>query len=180
MEKTKKITKEINTCILDKNTGEILEHKEVKQFSIDGEPDYVKLYLQDIGRVFGLSSGNSSVMYALLKRMDYDNLIALTPIIRQKIAYDCNTTVDVINHAISKLVSEGIFTRLGSGTFMANPDIFARGKWVDIKNMRLSITYDSEGRTFKAERNTPQQKEIPFEGAEPVKSISGLPVWMLT
>ena len=113
-------------------------------------------------------------MFELLKRMDYDNLIAITPVIRKVMAHNCGTTVDVVNHSIAKLISEGIFTKIGSGTYMANPDLFARGKWVDIKNMRLSITYDALGRSFKCERNIVKDQELPL--GEEAQPISGVPM----
>lgn len=172
----KRVVREVQQITADAQTGEFVEVKDIKEFHVDSEPDYIKLYLRDVGRIFGLSAGCSSVMYELLSRMDYDNLIAVTPMIRKVIAHKANTSVDVINHTISKLVSEGVFTKIGSGTYMANPDLFAKGKWVDIKNMRLSITYDENGRTFKATRNNAEQLEM-FEETKPV---SGLPVWALT
>ena len=175
-EKSKRVVKEIVTTTADAQTGEFVETRDIKEFHVDGEPDYIKLYLGDISRIFGLSSGCSSVMYELLSRMDYDNLIAVTPMIRKIIAHKAGTSVDVINHTIAKLVSEGVFTKIGSGTYMANPNLFAKGKWVDIKNMRLSITYDNNGRTFKASRNVPEQLEM-FEETKPV---SGVPIWALT
>ena len=186
MEKTlkKRTVKEVITSTVDNETGELLETRDVKEFRVDGEPEYVKLYLSDVSRLFGLSAGCSSVMYELLSRMDYDNLIAVTPMIRKVIAMKAGTSVDVINHTIAKLVAEGVFTKIGSGTYMANPDLFGKGKWVDIKNMRLCITYDQNGRTFKASRNIEQQLEIEGEGFEQAKPISGMPgtysIWRLS
>lgn len=170
--KPKRVVKENVTTTVDVNTGEFLEVRDLKEFRVDGEPDYVKLYLGDVSRIFGLTTGVSTLMYILLRYMTYENIVALTPYIRKSIADELKTTVDVINHALSKLITEGIFTKLGTGTYMANPDIFGKGKWADIKNLRLSITYDQNGRTFKASRNDPEQLEIELAPGE--KGVGGL------
>lgn len=162
MKEDKKIIRQIQTQTIDMASGEIVEVKDTKEYNVEREPDFVKLYLKDIERVLNLPAGVSSTMYELLRCMNYDNLIALTPYIRRSIAEKICTSVDVFNHNLAKLSNEGVITKIDTGTYLANPDLFGKGKWTDIRNMRLEITYDENGRAFKCNRNVPKQLE--FQG----------------
>ena len=154
---------------IDYNTGEVVEESSIITYQMESEPEFVKIYLQDVSRLFNLPSGVSSIMYELLRYMTYENLIALTPYIRKQIADKLGTNTGVFNQGITKLTKQGLISKVGSGTYMANPDVFGKGKWKDIKNLRATIVYNSDGRKFTVERNLPTQLEIGFTIASAMK-----------
>ena len=41
--------------------------------SIQNEPPFIKLYLQDLSRLHGLGAGTSSILYELVQLIDYKN-----------------------------------------------------------------------------------------------------------
>jgi hypothetical protein len=71
----KKIIKSKVKTTVDSITGEIIEIETINDFKVDREPDFVKLYLGDIGKLFNLP--NTSLLMALLHQMNYDNEIVL-------------------------------------------------------------------------------------------------------
>ena len=173
MRDTKKIIKEISTVTVDKETGEILNSNDYKERKVETEPDFIKIYLDDIAKLSNLPKGCSSVMYHLLRYMTYENVIVLNSFIKKSIATYLETNTQVLDHQIVELTKQGIICRVGRGTYFVNPNLFGKGKWQDIRNMRLTITYDRNGRTFQTERNIPQQTEIP--GMETHAPVAGVP-----
>ena len=173
MRNTKKIIKESQTSVVNIETGELLESRNYTQRLVEVEPNFIKVYLDDIAKLADLPKGCSNVMYHLLRYMTYDNVIGLTPFIRNTIAKSLNTNTHTLNQQITELVNQGILARIGRGTYFVNPDLFGKGKWQDIRNLRLTITYDRNGRTFSTDRNFAQQLEI--EGMESNKGINGFP-----
>ena len=145
MEKKKVIRESIENTI-DNNTGEVIEQKTTKESYVEREPDYVKLYLQDIAKLNGLSNADSSFMNSILKRMDYDNEILLVSHTKKKISAEINVKIKTIDKAISVLVKKKILFRIDRGVYRFNPYLFGRGKWKDIKAIRLEVTYSSKGK----------------------------------
>jgi hypothetical protein len=43
--------------------------------------------------------------------------------------------------------------RKDKGMYIANPSLFGKGKWNDIKEIRMSISYSEDGRMIKSEIN---------------------------
>ena len=177
----KRVIQRTDCDIINQDTGEVLSSKSYKTFQVDNEPDYIKLYLADIAKLSNLPRGASSVLNELLKYMNYENIVVLNSFIKQHIADVLGTNVPVLEHQITSIINEGIMCRVGRGTYFVNPEIFGRGKWQDVYNMRLTITYDASGRKFKAERNVVDtQQELDGDGFEKPKGINGLPIWLCT
>ena len=120
-----KTRKQVNTnitvkTVLDKSSGEILsqteEHKTKLSFS-EKEPNYVKLYLDDMSMLENLSVQENSILRQILKLVNYDNEVVLIKHIRQtKInPYIKTTSKDVdkcVKNAISKFKKKIYFLLL--------------------------------------------------------------------
>lgn len=145
MEK-KKIYRESVENIVDKETGEITTQKTVKESFVDREPDYVKLYLQDIAKLNELSKSTSSLMFEILKYMNYDNEVYLMSRNKNKIAEKLNIKTNTIDKALMTLRKKNILENLDRSVYRFNPYLFGRGKWQDIKKIRLEVTYTNNGR----------------------------------
>jgi hypothetical protein len=57
------------------NNGNVTTEKNTKKqkTTYSREPDYIKLYIDDISKLNGISAGQSSFMYELLKYVGYGN-----------------------------------------------------------------------------------------------------------
>lgn len=147
----KRVSKETLEKILDSSTGEVLQERFVQQVYQDKEPNYVKLYIDNLILLNGLPKGTTDTIVELLKYMSYENTIVLNSFIKKEIAESLGfKTVQSLDNNINKLVKKGILDRIGRGTFRANAFLFGKGDWNDIKQIRFEIVFGKNGIEQKA------------------------------
>lgn len=152
----KRILHSVQTTSVDRVTGEILNESKVVQFRIPSEPPYVKLYIDDLGRLMDLKSHHKEMLLELIRKMDYENIITLTPSARSRIAERLKIKEQTFKNYLGELVKSDVLRRLAHNEFMANPDLFGRGEWQAIYERRqafsMTVTYHLNGkRTIKTE-----------------------------
>lgn len=156
--------------VVDKETGEIISTTEASSYHVEREPDYIKLYLQDVLYLSDMPASLNATAMALLKRItyansEYGNCVVLAPIIRESIREELGLkTTQSVSNNINKLVRGNILTRIDTNVYRFNPYLFGRGEWADIQSLRLNVEYNLQGRTFSAVVN----------GKEVVSDISSL------
>jgi len=169
MKKNKRLTKEITTTNVD--TDGVARIVDIKQETVftDREPDYVKLYLKDIMRLKGLPESGNSILYCLLASMNYAGQIFITKTTRDILCRQLNIAEITLRKAIEKFVNKGLLTKYDSNTYVANPHLFARGKWTDVKKIRMLVEYSEEGRLLlnyeeyiKAASSITAQNQLPI------------------
>ena len=161
----KKTYKETETLVLSED-GEIINtNSTIEKVSYDREPDYIKIYIDDISRLKNVPSRFSKIMYALLKKMSYNNLIPTHQPVKESIAYDLGISVNQVRKGIQALYESGFLIRVSRGYYVADPKLFGRGAWKDIKELQLQINYDSKGRkSIQAKPSTEDnQLKIQFD-----------------
>jgi len=152
--------KEIRTEIIDRITGEVISEKRTATFKTVSEPKFVKMYIDDIASMMNLNATATKLLVSLATRIGYDSIITLSPFVKRQIAKEMNIkNVQTIDNNISILISHGAMMRKGRGTFMLNPDYFAKGKWQDITRLKdayiqLIITYSDNKKTVKSNVTT--------------------------
>ena len=147
----KKIKKEIKETITNED-GEKLHQKHIEEAYISKEPDFIKVYLDNILLINNLPSGIQKTLNVLLKRMAYDNVVVLNAYIKKEMAKELDfKTVQSLNNNINKLVKEGIMFRKGTGTYEMNPFLFGRGSWENIKKIRFEIVFEDGKVSQKAD-----------------------------
>lgn len=154
MARTERIVyNEINKHI-DFSTGEITTEESKNVIRLPKEPPYVKMYIDDLAKILELTSGCRSLLYFLIKKMDYEGIITLTKSSRERLAEQVGVKETAVRNQITKLCQKGILRRVGTGEFEANPNLFARGDWSDIykrrRDFKLVITYENDSRTLKS------------------------------
>jgi Firmicute plasmid replication protein (RepL) len=146
--KKKKITvsEEITTIGAD---GQITKREQLHLMRLPQEPPYVKMYLQDIAKLYELPQNCSPLLYALVKLMDYDGMITVTKPKRKKIADELGISEKSIKNRLVHLQQQGILKRIDYCEYEMNPELFAKGDWHSIRRRResfeLKVTYTSEG-----------------------------------
>lgn len=167
MEKYKKdIYKTLETEVVDSETGEVLQYKsETEKVYIEKEPDYVKLYLKDIIRLKDLPPTSEKLLLLIVKHMGYNNLFQAYKPLKLVICQQLGMSINTLNNQISNLRKAGILIpmdKYGRGLYLVDPNLFARGSWKDIRNLRLIIDYNLDG-TKKLSSNAPEQlKQLSF------------------
>ena len=136
------------TETVDVSSGEIISEK-VQSVTWQTEPEYVKLYLEDLSKILGLKGNTSTVLLALIRKMNWDAEIVLTLDMKKELAMVLKLKLNTIEHNISDLVKEGLFIKKGINWYLVNPYYFGKGDWNSVKRIRLSISYDKTGRAFQ-------------------------------
>jgi len=138
----------------DEQTGELLGREtKVRTFVVEKEPQYVKLYTQDIGRIYGLKNSQNRVLMALAKYMAFNtNIIVLYGPVKDMLCKELGMNKNTFNMAIDQLYKQGFLIRKARACYVLDPCLFGTGSWQDVKNVRLSIEYHADGtKTIRTE-----------------------------
>ena len=138
------------STVIDHKTGEALTSEKTNKVAFPKEPSYVKLYIEDIGSLMGLTTVRTDLLYSLIKIMSYDGNIRITKTTKDRICEQLGIKDGTIRKALCHYCEKGIFKRLGTGEYEANPNYFAKGDWVDIRkrqnDFELKIKYTKNGK----------------------------------
>lgn len=154
-----KVSKSTIIQHVDQDTGEVIDLVKTQTFGIEKEPPYIKMYVDDITRLKDLPPGMSKILMELIKSMGYNNVIPTYKPIKQMICARLGIRMDYLNKAISTFHKKGLLIRLHRGIYVADPELFARGKWEDIKNLRLVVEYAEDG-SKKLVSNLPEEVQL--------------------
>ena len=163
------------TKTLNTETGEITETSTSKTFKAEAEPNYIKLYLQDISYLNELPKGTDSIIYELLKYLNYQQEISVNLHMKKKIADSLGVKHQHISNTIVKLAKQEILIKIDRGIYTINSHIFGKGSWKEIikhrKTLKLEIFYDwQNGRTIKTP--TKEETEIQELAVEILEKVS--------
>lgn len=145
---------------IDHQTGELIQEETIRESWVETEPDYVKVYLKDIIKVKDLPKGTSTVLFALLKRMTYNNDIVISAALRRAIGSEIGLVERTVKKGIEELVKADILIRKDRGFYLFNPFLFGRGKWTDIRKIRMTIDYGKSGKEIKTEFQYSENEKI--------------------
>lgn len=153
-----KITQQ-NDIIIDSETGEIINQARKKVLSVGKEPSYYKVYINDLANLQGLNPTEKKVLEILSANMSFDNIIIVIKPIKEKLAIAINGSFESVKKAIIGLTKKGILLKEERACYRVNPKYIAKGKWEDIKALRLVIEYSAKGREISIEKVTPHHIE---------------------
>lgn len=145
--KNSKDKKVFERVIVDREQGEVIKHEVVKR--IGDEPAFIKLYLDCVCAFKGISGTLNPILLELLKHMSYANteeleggqIIYLNAALKRSISEKTGKTVKRIEQALTNFVKTGILRRIDTGTYQVNAELFGKGDWKDIKNIRATIDF---------------------------------------
>jgi len=107
--------------------------------TVPTEPNYLKLYIDDLGLLNKLSGGETRALIHIAAIANYDGEIVLPLVIKKRIAEKACVKVQAISDTIVKLIKKGILKRVDKTLYLLNPDLFAKGKWRDIREQRKTF-----------------------------------------
>lgn len=152
---------------LDMATGEVkaVRITERNVGSVTSEGMFVKMYMDDIGKLLKVQHKAMLVLMELLKIMDYHNEISVSAGKKREIcrALDIYNDVggvksegiNVISQYMTHLVKCGLLARKDKGMYIVNPHLFAKCRWHEVGKIRMSVEYSDDGRliTTKFDKN---------------------------
>jgi hypothetical protein len=153
---TKKLLQEIVEKRINGETGELIEESHIQSFRVQKEPDFVKLYTDDILRLKDVPKGMNSILLYLLKRMNYENEVYVVSHVKKEMQKELELSEPTIKKSLELFVEKGLLIRKHRGIYVFDPLLVARGSWEDIRKLRLIITYEKgkEQRIMRAEFET--------------------------
>lgn len=137
---------------VDYQTGEITKETKVDSYKPTPEPAFVKLYLKDLILVHDLPKTCYKILLEIAKKMNFDGEIIINEYLKEKMAKSLGyKRSQTISNAITQFVSKGLLKRVGTGAYLLNPYLFAKGTWTDIakiraENLDLQIRYTDDGK----------------------------------
>lgn len=176
-EKKKIIRNETELIIADRMTGEIMSSQKTTTHAVEKEPDFIKLYLQDVGVLMGLSPSDQKVFISLAKHMSYNNLVVLIKPIKEQMCKELNLSLNTINKTIDNLKNAQLLLKFQDeegnekrSCWRVNPYLAAKGTWNDIRAIRLQLDYSSEGRKVRVITNPNKTQTVIEVREEPTQS----------
>jgi len=144
-------TLNISTSTKINKDGATIERTTKERIIVAQEPSYIKLYLNTLLAFKDLPKQMSPVLLELLKNMTFADpeaehggqLIPLNNFVKQQIINRLDIKMNTLDQAITKLTKSGIIKRVGYGTYQANPHMFGRGEWLDIKSIRATFDFNA-------------------------------------
>ena len=156
--KTENVIKDTQTVI--NTSGEVLNVEQHLSIPVGDEPPYYKVYLQDIANVYGLNPAERDVWEILCSNMTFQNLVFLYKPIKMMLVQATGKKYETIKAAIKSLTAKGLLIRQDRAVYLVSPKYAARGKWQDIKALRLTIDYNEQGRNIEVKKITNKVIEL--------------------
>lgn len=137
--------------------GVISSQTQTNVSAFEKEPPYVKVYLEDIGRLNGLDPSEQKLINELVFNMGYNNVVPSYKPVKEMIAEKIGVSLSTVNRCIQSLYQKGVLIRKARGFYIMDPNLFGRGTWKDIKKIRVTIDYNEDG---TKEINTQLAKQL--------------------
>lgn len=159
---TKTIKTRTERMVTDHTTGEILKEESTQTYKIPAEPDFVKLYIEAFTDELRLNGLHVMQIFHMVRRMNYENVITLTPGARVRISEAMGMSTSTFSNYLNDLLAKDVFRRIGHGEFVANPKYISRGKYEPV---RQDLYYKIERKKTRKGR-TPKPKEAEEQAKE--------------
>lgn len=146
MNEFKKVVRQQEIITIDTETGEIKEQTTTTDVRVEKEPEYVKLYINDLVKLSGLPPSCNDLLHCLLSKLDYNGEITLVKASKDEIKKKLNMADSTFRAGMDNFIKRGILCKKATGLYAVNPFIFGRGEWKQIRNIRLTVEYNEKGR----------------------------------
>jgi len=144
----KRLINTSNTTIVDHETGEIKKSIHTNVSVKESEPQFVKLYVDDVGRLMNLSPSGSKVLNMLVKNMNYYNMVTLVKPVKEMMCAELKISLKTFENEKDKLYQKGLIIRKARSLYIIDPELFGKGKWENVKKIRMIVEYDEKGNKF--------------------------------
>ena len=130
--------------------GEIIETEKEQIINFQKTDDFVMTFTKDLGYLKNLSKGEIVLFFGLLQIVNNNNEIILNAGIKKRMSENFDIKLESINVLLSQLVKKNMILKTDEmGVYLLNVFLFGKGKWTDIKKMRMMIEWD-----FKEKKKT--------------------------
>jgi predicted transcriptional regulator len=140
--------------VTDVENGDTRAMKETTVVRLPSEPPFIKMYIDDLSHFIGLKDRHKEIVFELIKKLDFEGMITLTPRSRQAISERLKISDQSFRNYLSEVVKTGLLKRISHNEFLVNPHYFARGDWNSVYDRRkefvMEIRYTDKGRKINS------------------------------
>ena len=141
-----KVLQQTTVTHVDHTSGEVTSEQSTTVVAFPTEPPYIKMYIDDLCHLAGVSNADQSVLHLMLMKLDYEGYIFLSPRFRAHICDSLGITPKTLRNRLSGLVKAEIIKSEYKSEYQVNPNYFARGDWRNVVEQRkafsVTTTYD--------------------------------------
>lgn len=121
---------------LDENSGELTE-----------EPAFIKLYINDLCKVKGLTGLQTKIFHFMLKNMNEHNEVSYGKSSKERFCSEHKTTTSAFNNNIKGLIDNNLIERINRGEFRVNKKYAVKVDWEKVQSIVWQTQYDENGKT---------------------------------
>lgn len=143
--------------------GEIIETEKEQIINFNKTDDFIMTFTKDLGYLKNLSKGEIVLFFGLLQIVNNNNEIILNAGIKKRMSDNFDIKIESINVLLSQLVKKQMILKTNEmGVYLLNVFLFGKGKWTDIKKMRMLIEWDfkEKKKTVMIEKEYLNEEEI--------------------
>lgn len=143
--------------------GEIIETEKEQIINFQKTDDFIMTFTKDLGYLKNLSKGEIVLFFGLLQIVNNNNEIILNAGIKKRMSENFDIKLESINVLLSQLVKKQMILKTDEmGVYLLNVFLFGKGKWTNIKKMRMLIEWDfkEKKKTVMIEKEYLNEEEI--------------------
>jgi len=135
----------VRSEIVDHETGEVSTTNTTTSTARETEPSFVKMYIDDVGKLMDLRPACSNVLHLLVKSMSYYNIVTMLKPVKEMMCEELGMTMGSLNNEVDRLYKKGILIRKARSVYLVDPEMFGKGRWENVKKIRMIVEYDEKG-----------------------------------
>lgn len=124
------------------------------------EPNFVKLYIDDLCRIKGLSANQHTIFSFMLQNMNWDNIVGYGAFTKKKFLTENDIANQTFNNNVASLVSANLIERVGRGEFRINKKYAVKVEWSKVQSIKWTTEYTAKGRVSNVEIETSSKQEL--------------------
>lgn len=129
--------------------GEFVEEEKEQIIRYPKTEDFVMTFTKDLGYMKDLTKGEMLVMFGFLQNVSNNNEVVLNKSIKERICNQFDLLPTSMNQLISNLKKKKMIISKERGIYILNTNIFGKGKWNEVKKLRMLIEWDFKSQTKK-------------------------------
>jgi len=138
---------EKTTVITNQTTGELTQTTEQKIMRFPKTPDFVMTFTKDLGYMKELTRAEMLTMFGMLQIVNAENEVILNKAIKERICNEYDLSIKSMDVFIHGLKKKEVIVQVGRGIYKLQPNLFGKGRWSDVKKLRMAIEWDFKHKT---------------------------------
>lgn len=179
--KTKKNLLNLRKEKIDYVTGEIIENENLKVQKFEKQDDFIQFFVENLDFVNAeLDHSEKSVLFGVITKMDYGNIIAINSSIRKTIMGRTSLSKSTISRGINGLIDKTVLLPINTDelktkykvydncSYLVNPNIVGKGSFRELKRLRRMVITDFDFKNFSATKEIISETE--YLGFDEIKN----------